>query len=407
MEETKNNGTEIKAPDTETADLIELSGSVLAETRQSITHKSTVRIPIGNLSSLGVGVAGLVPTFMEVTSKSELNVSGLYSLANADVGDVLKKASEGKFWGSLKTKNGKSKMLKLQEAAPITQVTTASAEFINPATVMMAASLMSIEMKLDNIEKMQRQIYSFLQIEKESEIEADVEMPMSILNKYKNNWENEHFRFSSHKLTMDIQRTARKNMLSAQKDVEETLQKSKKLFTPPKNVKTVKDDYDRKLKYYRLSVYIFSLASMLEVMLSGNFSEAYISGVKKEIEECSQKYRSVFEDCSQYIEKLSKKSLAPNVVKGVGIAGESVGKLIGAVPIISRGPVDEFLQEQGEKIKDSGEDIAQKPVNEFAALSSPETGAFVENLENMNHVYNHTTGICFDKDNIYLLNEEN
>lgn len=85
--------------------------------------------------------------------------------------------------------------------------------------MMMAVALFSIEQQLGEISEMQKQILSFLEIEKESEIEADVETIFSIASKYKLNWDNEHFVASNHKMVLDIQRTARKNMLSYEKKV--------------------------------------------------------------------------------------------------------------------------------------------------------------------------------------------
>ena len=78
--------------------------------------------------------------------------------------------------------------------------------------MMMAVALFSIESDLANIAEMSQQIISFLEMEKESEIEADVETIMGIATKYKQNWDNEHFVAGNHKLVLDIQRTARKNM---------------------------------------------------------------------------------------------------------------------------------------------------------------------------------------------------
>ena len=162
---------------------------------------------------------------------------------------------------------------------------------------MMAAALFSIEQKLGAIGKMQRQIISFLEIEKESEMEADVEMLSSIISKYKTNWDNEHFVASNHKLVLDIQRTARKNMNGYQKKVAEALN-AKKLVIAQNQINSALKNLQKKFKYYRLSLYTFSMASMMEIMLSGNFKEEYIRGIKEEIEKLSSEYRDLFGQCS-------------------------------------------------------------------------------------------------------------
>ena len=97
---------------------------------------------------------------------------------------------------------------------------------MNPATMMMAVALFSIEKELGNIADMEKQILAFLEIEKESEIEADVEILVNIINQYKFNWDNEHYVNSNHKLVLDIQWTARKNMNAYQKKVNEILKQT-------------------------------------------------------------------------------------------------------------------------------------------------------------------------------------
>lgn len=51
------------------------------------------------------------------------------------------------------------------------------------------------------------------------------------------------------------------------------------------------------------------MASMIEIMLSGNFKEEYIAaGIKEEIQKLSSVYRDLFGECSIYLEKMSSVS---------------------------------------------------------------------------------------------------
>ena len=83
---------------------------------------------------------------------------------------------------------------------------------------------------------------------------------------------NEHYIASNHKMVLDIQRTARKNMIAFQKQVAEATD-SKKLIVAQSKVNSVLEDMMKKFNYYRLSLFAFSMSSLLEVMLSGNFKE--------------------------------------------------------------------------------------------------------------------------------------
>ena len=178
-----------------------LSGEMLADARSMQLENVSYSVPIAQLSTLGAGVSSLFPAFRTATQTMAADVTGLYRLANAGVGDTLKVAKDGNFWGAFKRTDGSSKFVKLQSADPLTQTSTVTLP-IDPATMMMAAALFSIEQKLGDIEAMQRQILSFLEIEKESEIEADVETLVDMIHKYKYNWDNEHYLQSSHKMVL-------------------------------------------------------------------------------------------------------------------------------------------------------------------------------------------------------------
>lgn len=341
----------------------------LEEARSSIESKDTMSLPITGLEALGAGVASLVPAFRTVTSSSTINMDGLYKIANQKAGFALKQAKDGTSWGAMENADGVSKMVKLRQVDGIQQVTKTTMPF-DPTMLMIAMALYSIEKDIGEIKEMEKQILDFLEFEKEAEIEADVEMLTSIIEKFKDNWDNEHFVASNHKMVLDIQRTARKNMLVYEKMVETAIS-SKQFIVGQAQVNSSLEDLLKKFKYYRLSLYNYSLASMEEVMLSGNFKEENITAVNKEIEKLSLKYRETYRECSMFLEDLSKVSIETNVMKGIGIASKAVGKFIGKIPVVKEGQVDEFLQESGEHLKGSAKVREAQTVKAFTAISDP------------------------------------
>lgn len=394
---TEQNGEIVR----ECNDLAEMTEEMLLDARKEIANTKTLSVPIAELALLGTGVASLIPALRKVTQTTTFNTQGLYQLANAGVGDTLKIAKNGNFWGAFKTADGSSKFAQLQAAEPLSTTSTAVMP-IDPATMMMAVALFAIEQQLKGIEEKQKQILSFLEIEKESETEADVEILSKMITTYKHNWNNEHFIASNHKMVLDIQRTARKNMLSYKKKVAELLD-SKKLIVAQAKVKSTLSDLQKKFKYYRLSLYTFSMASVVEIMLSGNFKEAYIADVKTEIKKFSLEYRDLFTECSMYLEKMASGSVEANVMKGIGVASKAVGKFIGSIPVVKEGQVDEFLQDGGAHLKENAQDMQKNILESFATLHNPGTGVFMEKMEDMIQIYNHTDRICFDDKNIYLI----
>lgn len=380
--------------------LAEATNNILSDIRTT-PQASSISMPITQLATLGAGVSSLIPVLRTVTHTTSFDAQGLYRLANSSVGDVLKAAKNGNFWGAFKTADGTSKFAQLKAVDSLSATSTFKMP-INPATMMMAVALFSIEQQLGKIAEMEKQILSFLEIEKQSEIEADIETLLKIITKYKHNWDNECFVVSNHKLVLDVQRTARKNMLAYQKKVVGILNSKQMIVAQTKVYSTLKN-LQKKFKYYRLSLYTFGLASLIEIMLSGNFNEENIHVIKSEIEKLSIDYRELFTQCSSFLEKMSKTTIETQLLEGIGTASNAVGKLIGCIPIVKEGPIDEFFQDNGICLKRNAIGMAKDVIASFAEISNPDTGIFIEKMDDIIQIYNHTTEICFDDTYIYLI----
>ena len=382
-------------------ELVELTVDLLTDVRTSTNNQKMLSVPIAELATLGAGVSSLIPAFNTVTQTSTIATGGLFRIANAAAGDTLKMAKNGNAWGAMKTATGGSKMVQLAETGPLSATTQSVAAF-NPATMMMAVALYSIEKDIAEIAETQKKILTFLEVENESQIEADVETLMGIVTNYKYNWDNELSVSSSHQSIMDIQNRARKNMIAYQKRVNEVVS-SKQFVVNQSKANSTLSDLEKKFKYYRLSLYTFSLASLMEIMLSGNFKEEYIAKIRDDIKTVSDTYRDQFGKASLYLEKLGAVGVEANIVKGIGTAGKAVGKFIGSIPLVKEGQVDEFLQDKGAHLKEKSVGMEKKVVKAFAVLANPGTGVLVEKMKDMIQIYNHTSQICFDNEKIYLL----
>lgn len=201
---------------------------------------------------------------------------------------------------------------------------------------------------------------------------------------------------------LDIQNRARKNIRLYAKQIADTIS-AKHMIVAQKDIDRALSDLEKKFKYYRLSLFTFSLASLMGIMLSGNFEEGYIDMVKEEIETLSDAYREQFEKGSLYLERLGNAGVETAIVKRIASTGKTFGKLIGSIPVVKEGPVDEFLQEKGELLQNKASEKEMKAISTFSALSNPGTRVFVNKMEDMIQIYNHTSSICVDKQNIYLI----
>ena len=74
--------------------IIEISNDILEDTRKNISEKTTFSLPFSQMSTLGAGVASMLPAFRTVTQTTTINTTGLYRVANESLG-TLKVAKNG------------------------------------------------------------------------------------------------------------------------------------------------------------------------------------------------------------------------------------------------------------------------------------------------------------------------
>lgn len=374
-----------------------LSGLVLEDARDKINKRTTMIVPKEDLSNFGTHMGMILP-YINSLEDSGANGETLYRIINSRPQDNLK-AYKGGFAPYYQT-GGIGSMAILSEAGSKSGKMATS---LNPTAIMMAVALYSIEKQLEDISDTQREILSFLEVEKESEIEGNLETLMNILNKYKNNWDNQKYLSSNHKMVLDIQKESRTNIIGFKKKVNDIIE-SKQFLVASKNVDNTLRNLEKKFNYYKLSLYTFALSSFLEIMLSRNFNEDYILGIRNEIIKMSMDYRDLFGKSSIKLENMSNSAIDTAIIKGLGNAGNKVGSIAKSLPkpVFNKNKsAKENKNTRTKKIQRI--DKADKPVKAFALLSNPGTGVITERMDEIIDIYNHSNSIYFDKDNFYLV----
>lgn len=92
-----------------------------------------------------------------------------------------------------------------------------------------------------------------------------------------------------------------------------------------------------------------------------------------------------------------------NLLKGLGTASDAVGKIISNVPKIKDQRIDEMLIETGEKAQRNAKDINKDILNSFSKVSDPNTRSLISILKDLDQIYNRTTEVCLDNNNLYLV----
>lgn len=382
-------------------DIASVAEQMLMEVKVDLSTRNSVKLSIAQITSLGAGVSSLLPSLRTITQTASTSGTGLYRLINAGLGDVLKISKDGSLWGAMKTAGGASKMAKFVNAGPLTSTTTAVAA-INPATLMMAVALASIEKRLDEVIEIGKQIISFLEKDKESKIEGDLKTLTGIIQEYKFNWDNTAYISSHHTLVLGIKRSAEQNIIFYQKQIAGEIGDNPLLHFD-QFTSSVQDGLSKHFRYYRMSLYTYAFASFLEVMLLGNFRTEYIKQVQGNIDVYASEYRGLFDECSSVLSKIAGGSVESQVLKGLGAAVKAAGTFIGNIPIIKDGSADEWLIDGGTQLDKNSDETTRKTITAFSENQNSGCEMFLDNLRQVERLYNKTTDIYFDKDNVYLL----
>ena len=139
--------------------IIETSNYMLVDVKKDFDLMTTKQVSIDSLQNLGSGVSQLVPTLETITSNKSGN--NLYRVTNLNTFDKLNTTKKGITYGVVKKAEGGSKLAQLKKV------------HVDPATIMMAVALYEIESQLNEIIDLSKRIFSFLERDKEAEIEAD------------------------------------------------------------------------------------------------------------------------------------------------------------------------------------------------------------------------------------------
>lgn len=393
--------------------IIERSKSIISqessEIEKAIAEKAShlseyKKIPLAEIAGLGGVFAELSPALRTVAHTVTFDGLGYMPINNLG-GEALKtfsKASSELFAGSFKSvETGKSVMAKFIKIGPQT-ITSNVIMPINPVMMGMAVMMVSINKKLDAIQKTQKEILSFLQEDKQAEIQGDLNMLTDILDKYKYNWENEQYRNNYHMKALDIKQSAEKNIIFYQKQIADKIKGLPSVYLNQvirDLMNKIADDFHN----YNMALYLFSFASYLEVMLLGNFSQDYLTSVAQRVRDYQDYYLEQVEKCCDYFTRVSGDSVQMKVQGAVGKAGKFLGNLIGSTALLSKGPVDEWLIDSGEQILQGKENKINALVEEFAKKQDRGCEIFVDSIQNVMFISNETQAVLFDDKYLYLV----
>lgn len=370
-----------------------MSNYMLADVRKDNLSNNCYSLSLSKLQESSPITIPVINTIKEIVEHGSKSSDKLYRVTNLLENDSLKAMKDGKtFWGAIKRSDGTSAMAKLSE------VNSNGIMAIDPTVLMMSVVLSNIEKELAEIKELNKKILSFLEEEKEAEIESDLEILNRLIIEFKYNLGDEKYLINNYKQVMDVKRTANKNMLFYKKQIRDELSKDK-LFTTSNGMNSIINEIEKKFKYYRLSLYIYSFSSLMEVIFLGNCQEDFLLTKKSDLEKLDSEYLNEFNNALRYIKDNANKSLEGNVLSGLGSAGKIVGNLASMAKAKN---VNTWLNEKSDDLKQTGQSIKDNFAIRFESIRESNSKPFIKQLENIDSIYNKTKEIYFDGEKVYL-----
>lgn len=346
------------------------------------------KYPLANLSAMGTAFQPLVSGIQSIVSGG--GGSGLYYVNTKGL-KMMQFSNSSDYLGSLATGTGAVG----GGQAHLTQLAC------DPTMLCMAAALMNIEKKLDNIQEMQQEMMDFLKAKEKAKLRGNINTLIDVVNNYKFNWNNEKYKTNKHILVQDIRRDAEQSIQLYREQIQTVMEKNSLIHSDQEVNAKLKKTQDA-FRDYQMALYQFSFASFLEVMLLGNFDEQYLNSTAHRIEELAFQYRELYTDCYNRIEGISKSSIQTALTGGAANISKTAGKAISKIPIISKGPVDEALVSTGNKLNDKTTEKTDKAMYRLIETSMNCTLPFVQSIEKINRIYNEPMDVFFDGEYIYL-----
>lgn len=366
------------------------------------------RLPLSELTSLGVGFASLPKAVRTVTTTTQAAAGQLLTVKDSldkplDV-RVLQAFKDGSgIMGSYRDAAKGFGQARFHLAGPqaTTVVTTVP---YDPTALFMAAALMQINQKLDDIKQTQQEMFDYLKDKDRAKLRGNLDTLRDVLDNYRFNWDNETYKKNKHALVQSIRNDAAAAIVQQRAEVRKAVGKEAGLLhfdedARRKARKTLSD-----LKEYRLSVYLYGFSSFLEVLLLENIDENYLHNVAEGIESRAVEYRKLYTRAYDLIERDADSSIRAALLGGMSGAMGGLGKAIEETPLGSLTPIDEALIDAGKGVGDFSHEVKNDILKDLpTAAEASDVRPFVEDIENLSRLYNDPVMLLADEDAIYIL----
>ena len=376
----------------------------LATTDIEVEVGDGFKLPLDQITSLGVGLGSLPTMFRSVTTT--INVPTLLQatdkLGNSLDPSVLQRFSDGSgMLGSFRDAATGFGQARLHQVDPGTIQSVATMPY-DPTMLFMAAALAQINQKLDAIQDTVNEMFEYIRQKDKAELRGNVKTLEDVLEAYRYNWNNDIWRKNAHMKVVDIKQESEKVIIHLRAQIRAKMGEKGPVelrFAVGGRLDKVLD----RLKEYQLATYTYSFAAFLEPMLSENFDEANLNAIAAKISNHGNEYRKLYTECYNAIEESSKASADAVALRGASAAFAGLGAFVKQTPLGERTSVDETFEKAARGVGSFNEGQTRSLMEKLLHAKAPNVLPFKQSLEVVNDLHNHPYQLAADGENVYLL----
>ena len=359
----------------------------LAEIKENYQSSPLAKIPFTEIAALGGSFAGVVETMATPAAEGlyrcvfPKGVTGTLAMAKDGTGALGTIMNDGIV--------GQARWIPVDKA-------------IGPACLkaaLVAVAVLAVVKQIKDIKDGQKEIIDILERDKKSQLLADYDLLASYMDEYKFYWENEASLVVNLNQVKNIKRNAMKDLRSYIEQLEGFIAAKKNILKMQTASYKIGQILDR-FVHYKLALHVFALSEYMEVMLSKNFQAEYLSKIEDEIREQAMKLRNLYTECFDKIELLKKEAVTTQAANKLADVTRTVGGLIGKIPVVKDGPVDEFLIGVGDSITEAEKKKLEKTLAFFIQYKDSGLTPIAEHIAMINELSNKPVVMLYDKKTI-------
>lgn len=368
-------------------------------------------IPFADLSILGASFVPVIDSLQKLGS--ELIGSGaqqtetLYRATLPEgAASMFKIKGSSEFIGAARGSNGlgQTRFTPVKVSNNSVNGSVSQAPKLNPYMLVIAAALMSVNMKLNDIKQFQNRIMEFLEQKEQAKLEGNLSYLADILNNYKLNWNNERYISTNHIKVSDIKQEAEQSINLFKKQVNSFLE-DESVFHSTKKTSSTLNILFSQLTDYRLSIYLYGFSSYVEILFLSNFESAYLQNIADKILNYSLEYREIFTKLYGCFEQYTNKSLRSIASRGVSGITKGLGIVANKIPKVKETQLGEKLSDKAESIKDWNINNNTQIARNLVSQQKADVSMFIDSIKKIDYLYNQPLNILISKDTLYIESE--